>query len=244
MGWAEIAGTWPQMAARLDRRGVVARWAAGGDRAFAGCAVVSDLRTDPVSDPRGQRARGLVTALVRQGSRAGGDDPDAVWVLLHLMRPGLLSLAGRWRASGEDVLAEVVAEFVGVVRDCPAQRADMSPARLLMDTHHALWRGGLRRPVDVPESTVVDQVAAVRPDPGGDVELLDVFVWAAGLGVVSADDLQLLWDLEQMRFVAPTARAELATSRGVTPRTLRRRRVATLTALQASAGEYLADVGR
>jgi hypothetical protein len=71
----------------------------------------------------------------------------------------------------------------------------------------------------------------------GELDLVDLLMWAARTGVCPAGDLVLL--LASERVPAGPARRALAADFGVHERALRRRRHKTLTALREAGGHYL-----
>jgi hypothetical protein len=79
-------------------------------------------------------------------------------------------------------------------------------------------------------------------DAQEDIDLVDMLLWAAGRGV-PVEDLELLLASERTRGTfGSRADERFATDRGMTRRTLLRRRARALEALRELAPTYLADV--
>jgi hypothetical protein len=253
-----VAGDWLILTDRLDAADTLTRWSQT-EPALAGLGSVTDLArllahqagTDP------QRVDALLGALVRIGGRAGGDDPDAVLVLVHLLADGLRAAAARLADLDADVLGVLVGELAAQIRAWPLRRTRAFAANLLRDTQLACWRelrphrtrtyrdGGdvLIDPLD--EDAVRDWLDHPVPGPGdGDApELGDVLAWAQRSGLASPTDLALLLALERQRGYGTAARHRVAAAFGITERTLRRRRDRTLAALRTAAPSYLAEDG-
>lgn len=64
-------------------------------------------------------------------------------------------------------------------------------------------------------------------------------MWAARTGIVNGDDAALLLEVERAREVAGPAQLLVVGARGISERTLRRRRDRTLASLRAARGGYL-----
>jgi hypothetical protein len=252
-----VAGRWPDLVHRLDTAGAVARWAAV-EPALTGfdsvAALPGALRAG--SDPT--RADQVLGALVRWAAADGGDDPDAVLVLVHLLSDGAAALARKLAHCTEHPMEMVVGELTCQIRLYPWRRRTRAyAAGLLLDTKHALWRGELRPPGDgrTPrEAHPVDPTrwaeltgqdragqTAVDGDPT-DVELLDLLAWAAARGVATIEDLRLLLELERCRGYGRAAGKQVAAAFGISEKTVRRRRDRTLGALRAGTDAYLAEV--
>ena len=87
---SRILGDWLTLSDQLDRAGAVRRWVAA-EPVFAGLESVAQL---PGWWRRGE-SDAVIGALVRLAAADGGDDLDAVVVLLHLLEPGARALARR-----------------------------------------------------------------------------------------------------------------------------------------------------
>lgn len=244
-----VAGSWPLLVHRLDTAAAVSTWVEQ-EPALVGVRGVGELAdlTRPGGDPR--RADEVLGALVRCAAIDGGDDTDAVLVVLHLLSDGAAALAAKLAHRCADPLAMVVGELACQIRTYPwRQRPTGFAAGLLLDTKHTLWRGELR-PLgdsDHPRDAVLvdpviwaevtgDQVTAVNDD----VDLGDLLVWAARTGVAFREDLRLLLELERHHGYGNAARHRVAADFGINERTVRRRRDRTLAALRAAGAAYLA----
>ncbi len=116
-----IAGSWPVLAARLDRRATISRWAAA-EPALGAATVVTALPAllRPGADRAGVDR--MLAGLVRLAAADGGDDEDAVLVLLHLLSDGALALAARLVDVAPDMLRLVVGELTAQIRAFPWRR--------------------------------------------------------------------------------------------------------------------------
>ena len=243
-----VAGSWPALAARLDAAGTMPRWAAR-EPALTGMAGVGDLPAVCARGADRDRADQVVGALVRWAARDGGDDGDAVLVVVHLLSDGVQGLAARLRGLGDLLVPAIVAELTCQIRVFSWRRRTRAyAANLLLDTKHVLWtesahrRGGVEDLLDPHsdgwEPSAADRGAGGRGAAGDDdLDLVDLLMWAARTGVCPPGDLVLL--LASERVPAGPARRALAADFGVHERALRRRRHKTLTALREAGGHYL-----
>jgi hypothetical protein len=247
-----VGESWRSLAGRLDRAHTVARWAAV-EPALAGMADLAELRR--VVQRGGDPARSdlLLGALVRLAAADGGDDQDALLVLLHLLGPGARRLAGRLADLSPDIDALVVGELVAQIRAFPWRRRRSGYATsLLMDARKRLLRDLRPLRVGAARVALVDHgslLLALRERPTGwmgevdwqetlaELALLgDVLAWAVEHGWVSSDDVTLLADAARTRrgdYVALAARYQ------VCERTLRRRRGRAQRALRDAHHAYL-----
>jgi len=247
-------GSWDLLSDRLDRDGTVQRWARL-EPALMEVLELQDLagRLRPGTDPA--RADELLGALVRLAAADGHDDPDAVLVLLHLLSGGARALAARLADLAGDMLGLVVGELTVQIRAFPWRRRTRAyAASLLLDTKAALWRelrphrtrafpgAGevLVDPTDARQVAGLFGGSVPGPEGDGDLELLDLLVWAARTGVVDGEDLALLLQVERTREYGGAAQLQVAAAWGINERTLRRRRDRALAALQAASAGYLA----
>lgn len=253
---SSIAGDWAQLTHRLDATGALSRWSRA-QPALCGLDRVDELAallelgsgTDP------DRADAFLGALVRTACRDGGDDPDAVLLVLHLLADGLRPLAKRLADLSEDILALLVGELTVQIRTFPQRRTRAYAANLLRDTQLACWRelrphrtrtyqAGtdiLIDPLDQPGMRYWFDRSIAGPGCDARSELADVIAWAEVRGIASRRDLALLVDLEYERGYGTAARHRVAASFGINERTLRRRRDRTLAALRLAAEDYLHD---
>ncbi len=247
-------GSWDDLIDRSERAGALHRWGRL-EPALADVSGLPELAAQlrPGSDP--VRADALLGALVRLAAADGHDDPDAVLVLLHLLSEGVRALAVRLADLADDMLGLVVGELTVQIRVFPWRRRTRAyAANLLLDTKTALWRE-LRphrtRTFPGAGEVLVDPTDARRvaglfdrsvpgPDGDGNLDLLDLLVWAKRTGVVDAQDVALLLHVEHARERGGAAQLRAAAEWGINERTLRRRRQRTLTALQGASATYLA----
>ena len=246
----EVAGSWPELVDRLERQGTWVRWAAA-EPVLATVGGPAGLAAALAPGAKAATADALLGGLVRLAAVDGGDEQDAVLVVLHALAEGAAALAGRAQRSA-DSLAVVVGELTCQIRAFPWRRRTRAyAANLLADTRHQLWIGELR-PVGWGDHP--DQAQLVNPltwihhrlDPallaGGTedrpMELAGLLSWAAAAGVAPVADLKLLWD----RVCEAADHRPPAPGPGVSERTLRRRRRRTVQALRENRSAYLAAV--
>lgn len=250
----DVAGRWVDLVSRLDAGRAVARWAVA-EPALTGVPGVRKLAA--LTREGGDRARAdeVLGALVRWAAADGGDDPDAVLVLLHLLAPGAYALADRLAdldATG-DMVALVVGQLAIEIRQFPWRRRRRSfAANLLLDTRRAVLRelgfvrGARPREIPLPGGGMGwgDLVNVARPPEVDQLspmtDLVDVLAWAVRRRVADPADLRLVWQVEHRRDYGTGAVADVAARWGVHERTVRRRHACTVAALQAAAPQYLA----
>ena len=252
-----VAGDWAALCARLDGAHTLDRWA-HREPALAGLGSPRDLAAvlAPGSGTSPERADALLGALVRRGSRDGGDDPDAVLLVVHLLADGVHAYAARLADLYPDPVGLLVGELAAQVRAWPLRRTRAYAANLLRDSraaclHELLPRraaaGRERRelPVDPLDEHVIRRVFGASPLPAPDelpgFELDDVIAWACRRGIATTAELRQLVAVERHRGDGAAARAGLAARFGVHERTLRRHRDRALAALRAAADDYAAE---
>lgn len=250
---SQVAGSWAELVGRLERCGTWARWVQV-EPALAMVGGPGGLSAGLAPGVDRQTADALLGALIRLAAADGGDEQDAVLVVLHALAEGAAALAGQVAHRTADSLSVVVGELTCQIRTFPWRRRTRAyAANLLADTKHQLWVGELRplgtghhpaqaRPVDplMWPDLRLDQTAPVDAAGQSQAELLDLLVWAAGAGVAPVGDLELLWD--QIAGAGTSGQAELAADLGVDERTLRRRRRRTVRSLRDSSSAYLTAV--
>jgi len=264
-----VVGSWPVLVGRLDAAGVPASWGAV-EPALSGLASVEDLSSWVAPDVDRDRVDAVLGALVRLAAADGGDDRDAVLVLLHLLSDGARALAARLRDLADEALLLVVGELTVQIRSFPWRRRTRAyAANLLLDTRAALLRElcpgrGRRRVVREVLVDPLDQRAVAGlldravAAPGEDAsELAEMLVWAARTGVAPVEDLVLLAELAHPHPPAVLDRGDrhghaVVGERGtqgdvarrlqICERTLRRRRDRALAALSAASESYLQAV--
>jgi hypothetical protein len=249
-----IGEGWRPLAGRLDRAGALARWAAA-EPALARVATVAELRgvVQQGRDPAGADA--LLGALVRVAAADGGDEQDALLVVLHLLVPGARRLAARLADLSPDIDALVVGELAAQVRGFPWRRRRRGyAASLLLDARKQLLRDlaplrvGDARVVLVDHGSLLLRAGERRYGQPGEVDwraglaelalLGDVLAWALDRGWVSAGEVELLAEAAGAR---RGDHVGLASRREVCERTWRRRRARAQRALRDAHRAYVAE---
>src|SRR5689334_13375247 len=115
MTHTDVLGSWAHLNDRLARDHRLERWARA-EPCLRRLRAIEDLRT-----PHGQRTDFtsfdlMLGALVRTGSADGGDDMDAVLVVLHLLERAMQRLARELADLSDDPFALVVGELAMQVR--------------------------------------------------------------------------------------------------------------------------------
>jgi hypothetical protein len=221
----------------------VRRWAAA-DHALTGLTGIEHITAVTAKGADPDRADEVVGALVRLAAGDGGDDADAVLLLLHLLSDGVLALAGRMPGP-LDLVPVIVAELTCQIRSFPWRRRTRAyAANLLLDTKHVLWREGAHHRAGNPEELTAphsfhghDREIHGNSGADEDLDLIDVLMWAAMTGVAPPNDLVML--LLSERAPAGPGRHAVAREFGLHERALRRRRTKTLSVLQAASDRYL-----
>ena len=189
-------------------------------------------------------------ALLRLAAGDGGDDEDAVLLVLHLVDLGSRRLRQRFPAD------LVLGQLTICIRAFPWRtRTRAYAANLLHDTEKALcrevrpnwarYRGDEDQLVDPTERDATGGLhpldRAVQNASEGDLDLVDLLLWARRTQVVDPRDLAMLLDYFTARTGGIVAGHDhVARLHGVTPRTSRRRCAAALQALRAAGPAYLA----
>lgn len=252
------AGSWSELAARLDRSQTVASWSLA-DPALDGLSEVVQLVRLTRRGCDAARADRILGALVRRAAGRHGDD-DALLLLLHLLSDMVVALATDLADVSHDVLPIVVDELA-----CQIRSADLGQpvcgwaVTLKWATRRAVlaeFRPGLRRNhPDAGERAVdAEDIAcwsrpriggapcAPHPDVDEDLDVVDVLLWAVRDGV-AAEDISLLAATETARSTGRrSADQSVADEFGVGIATLYRRNNRTLSALRRCGAEYLAAV--
>ena len=244
---ATVVGSWPALTRRLDQTDTVGRWAEGAPE-LAGLATAEDLLT-AWSDPG--RTDSVLYALVRLAAVDGGHDDDALLLTLHLLSGVVWKLVGQLRDLSPDIEAIVLGELTCQLRSYPWRRRTRAViANLRADTRRAVLadlRPTDRYHPDRVEAVTVDgdvPLVAARQHPSRDEDLdvVDLLLWAVSRGV-DADDVARLVATECARDRRhKRADDAVADARGITTRTLYRRRERTLRALRELAPGYLSAV--
>ena len=245
-----VAGSWPALIARLTvPGGPLARWRAA-EPALADLGIV-DGQFDLQAHDR-DSADAVLGALVRLAAADGGDDEDALVLLLHLLSGMVLSLARRLGDLSPDIVTVVVSELTCQIRSYPWRRRTRAwAANLQADTRRAVladlkprhrYHPGWGEVLTADGEDPVRAGVVAGPGEQGDLDVVDLLLWAVRSGV-DAEDIALLIAVESGRDrYARQADRRVAAEQGVALRTLYRRRERTLTALRRVAREYLAAV--
>lgn len=133
-------GDFVVLAEELDAQHRLLHWASRTPQLAQIGSVANLLRWREEHSP--QECDDMLAALVWWASVEGGDDQDAVLVLLHVMGPGVRTLAGRMRAlCGDNAQLVVISEMTVQARLFPWQRRTRAvAANLMLDTQAALMR--------------------------------------------------------------------------------------------------------
>lgn len=251
-----IAGSWSELLARLSDRDALTGWGLADPR-LAGLADVDRDLLPVLAEGRcPARADEITAALAQLAAAHGGDDLDAMSLLLHLCSGWVGTLCRQLADLTPDIQAVVVSELALQLRCYPWQRRRGSTmANLRMDTKHAVLRefrpalrsrGTASEVVLAPSSELWSLLDARTPAPGPgdgeDIDIVDLLVWAAASGVDEAD-LALLVRTEQARadWSGPgSAAVHVAAQFGMSEASSRRRRRRTLIELRCAAERYLA----
>ena len=196
------------------------------------------------------RADDVLHALVRIGSPSGGDCQAAVWVVVRALLPGAVGVARR-ASENPETDALVATQLWLEVREFPWWRHRKVAGNVLANTRSHLGRAGEPRLSwierrTVPMARVPDRVQ--EEDVSSRQELSDVLTWAEQVGVVEANDLQLLASLVQQTdrvgvrtvsragqgLMSAAALTATATEFGVSPGTVRRRARRSIDALASA----------
>jgi hypothetical protein len=250
-----IGVTWGRLAERLDGADALSGWAAAepdlaGVGSVAGLTGVVCYGADP------DRVDAVFGALVRLAAADGGDQADAVLVLLHLLGPGAGVLARGLRDLSPDIDVLVVGELALQIRGFPWRRRGRAyAASLLLDARRALLRelrpdrgrevGGRVMPVEHGSLLRRYGPRLMRdavPDRSGDGQDVRgaVLAWALRAGLVDAGQVALLVELAAE---GHGGRLRVAARYGVSERTVRRRRDRAVAALRAAYRLYVAGGG-
>ncbi len=248
-----IAGSWPRLTERIQSRGKLIEWAAA-EPVFTDVHTLNDLLAATRRGADLARSDRILGALVRLAAADSGDDEDALLLLLHLLSDGAANLARYAPGNGYEAMSFVVAELALTIRSFPWRRRTRAfGANLLRDTQSRLMEEIAPRrqrrytaqvvPVD-PLGAGGDVLGSVGPSGCDDAELdlEELFAWAARTGVANARDLAMLLELERLHRHGAGTRLRVAAEYGIHERTLRRRRARALDALRAAREDYLRDV--
>ncbi len=244
-----------QLTTRLDAADTFGRWAALVPELTAeeSVSTIAGVFAALVASAPPERWDDLLWSLLRLAAADGGDQRDAVLVVLHAVAGGASRLVHRGFDEGL-----VLGELTIRIRTYPWRtRRRAVAANLLLDTEHALccevspaWmrtRGRARRVKEIPVPMipgVLDEHADVEsPVDAGedDLDLVDLLLWAERTGVVDTRGLSMLVGYHCGRDATGAGHDHVARVFGVNVRTSKRRCTATLEALRAAAPRYLAS---
>jgi hypothetical protein len=239
-----LVGCWERLAGHLDDDGVLQLWAASEPE----LSDLTDLERLLAAWDDPARMHGVGSALVRLAAADGGRDDDALVLLLHLLSGVVWRLVAQLGDLSRDITAIVIGELTCQIRsyrwrrrggrlipnlECETRRAVLADLRPSSRYHperveRLSWDGEL-----------VDGAASPMADLD-ELRLVDVLQFAIAHGA-DRSDLQLLVDSECARGRrGAAADATVAASRGISRRTLLRRRERALAALRRVAPAYLA----
>jgi hypothetical protein len=230
----ERAGKWPQW------QQVEAR--------LAGFTSLEDVRE--AWRKRDDRCYQVVAGLTALGSRRGGDDDDAALAVAVLLEDGVRRVAAALNdvCEPDDVTTTVWEE----VKAAEPHAGCHAAAYLLRRA-----RQRLSRPAAGMVSRIATTSLETRRDPGLDEtlaapsvedpieDLADLLIWARQVGVIAAEDVDLLVELlaaENSGLAREEAQRVVGERHGVALRTIRRRRDRTAARLRDAAPDYLAAI--
>lgn len=204
----------------------------------------------------------VLKALVWLASAGGGDDVDAALVMAWALLPGARNVAHDLRTLTQGIDAEVAAELWLQIRGVPWEERHRIAAHVLrgvrrgvladcgaaayLRSHDPTWHHTITT-TNGPEWT------AAPAEPSAFEELLDVLDWACEEGVISEQDRRLLLcAVRTAEFAQPSIRCSRAYSGllardlvravalqwAVSEKTVQRRLIRCLNALQAAAHMY------
>lgn len=257
-----IAGSWDELVERVERGETIRCWAKT-EPVLKEVATTDDMVAFTAfgRDPR--LADEVLGALVRTGSTTGGDDVDAVLLVLHLLSAGANTIADELADLHPAALQLVIGELTLAVRTFGTagprggrRRGRAFAANLLRDARCAVLRElrphcTQKRPNDgdilinplntVRVSSVFDRRIPGPEDDLDDVDLLDVLCWAECSGLASQRDLQVLVAAEVAhdRCAGSAYQRDIAAELGINASTLRRRRERALEAMKGAHRDYL-----
>ncbi|MCW2530158.1 MAG: hypothetical protein JWM76_5018 [Pseudonocardiales bacterium] len=253
----DIAGSWQELVRRIEITDALGRWAASDDRLFGLRSVERDLvpRLALGADPA--RADEILSALLWRAAIDGGNDDDALLLMMHLQSDWVWPLATRLRDLGRGMVGVIVSELACQIRTYPWRtRRRAVAASLRWDTRHAVlaeFRPSIphhRHRAELVLAPFSEEWEATPlgralpgPDDDEDIDVMDLLEWVVQ-GGLDLGDVALVIRTEQVRADASVIGADsiVAAEFGLAKRTFYRRRSRTLTALRAAGRDYLAAV--
>jgi hypothetical protein len=233
-----LGATWIDLVARLDAERTLARWRLT-EPALADFASLFEMAAVVHSGRQLERTDQIFAALLRTAAAAGGGDQDAALVVAHLLSNATRRMAIRLRDLSADIDALIASALWVEIRAFQWRHRQRGYAKgLLLDTRAAVVRDlcpertadGVR----VVSLLSPGMAAALADDLLGsgvsegldarpvddEQELQDVLAWALRSGVLPAEDIALLIEVE---LASVDHRRASAAAHGVHERTLRRR---------------------
>ena len=267
MSLQQYFGRWEEQARTVDASGAWRGWAAAQPVLEA---VGSALALGEAVMDRGQQGRAndllFSLVLIAAADRGADPDPNAATFVASLLVPGGNRIIRSLTSLGPDVDALVAGQLWIQVRQYPwASRPGAVAKNILMETRRAVLadygaqtarRAGLV-PVAPPVLTeALDQgPEPVVDETVGDLALLELLAWARARGVLACEDVWLLWELvlaaEEDPLESRLARGvtslragiRVAAAKGITPRTVERRRDRAVARLRLVSREFQIDDG-
>ena len=233
-----LGATWADLAARLDAGQALARWGLA-EPALADLAGLDELAAIVHGGRQLERTDRIFAALLRAAAADGGGDQEAGLVIAHLLGNGTRRMAIGLRDLSADIDALIASALWVEIRAFRWQHRERGYAKGLLDTRTAVLRDlcpertadgarvvSLLSPGMI--TALADEVLDGSSGPQGldprpvdaEQELLHVLTWARRSGVLAAEDIALLVELE---LAGVDHRRACAAARGVHERTLRRR---------------------
>lgn len=227
-------GAWADLARRLDEQGTVVAWAQTRP-ALAGVRSADDL-LQRWYEPDVKHE--VAAALVWLAAADGGDDADAVMVLVHLAAGVVWRLTRNLGDLCPDITVLAVGELVAQIRGYRWRtRPGSLMTALYFDTRRALL-AELQREREIPIGLLRDSSDDVANEP--ELDLLDLLTWAVRSRVIDALDARMVLEVAQES--APSRCTVVAQRHGISTRRLLQRRTRALSALRSVAPKYLAEI--
>jgi hypothetical protein len=244
-----IVGSFSELTDRLTAKRAPARWAAA-EPDLAGLDSI-DALLKAWREPATSNT--TLTALIRLAAVDGGRDDDALLLLLHLLSGVFWRLVGQLGDLSEDVTGIVLSELTCQIRTYPWRSWRGSVVAALEKQTRRAVLAELRptdryHPERVPFLTCDGNPACPFIDASDlesnedDVDLADFLGWATEHGADS-DAVGVLVASECARCLHRSGADKLVgRARGITERTVIRRRERALAALRRLAPAYLAAI--
>lgn len=226
-------GAWADLARRLDEHRTVVAWAQARP-ALAGLRSADDLLQRWRA---GDGKHEVAAALVWLAAADGGDDADAVMVLLHFAEGVVWRLVRSLGDLCPDIAVLAVGELVAQIR---GYRWRTRPGSLLTALYYDTRRALLAdlQPREIPMGLMRDSSGDVADEP--ELDLLDLLTWAVRSRAIDALDARMVLEVAQES--APSRCTVVALRHGISTRRLLQRRTRALNALRSVAPKYLAEI--